>query len=161
MTGGRCFVFNHHLTDSFRSKKSTKQALAEWLCTKHLELRDAWEIGDPSVVAKLSQLLATGLENANFVVRGRFHGGEFSEVKVLHGRSKREEAWYGCEPRGLAKPVTQVHRQNARVPEDVLDALQYDLTQDHLDLNAQVNQRSTTHPTFNKVWSGTVSSKLG
>ena len=29
---------------------STEQALAEWLCTKHLELRDALEIGDPSVV---------------------------------------------------------------------------------------------------------------
>ena len=39
---------------------STEQALAEWLCTKHLELRDALEIGDPSVVAELSQLLATG-----------------------------------------------------------------------------------------------------
>ena len=31
---------------------STEQALAEWLCTKHLELRDALEIGDPSVVAE-------------------------------------------------------------------------------------------------------------
>ena len=39
---------------------STEQALAEWLCAKHLELRDALEIGDPSVVAELSQLLAAG-----------------------------------------------------------------------------------------------------
>ena len=39
---------------------STEQALAEWLCSKHLELRDALEIGDPSVVAELSQLLAAG-----------------------------------------------------------------------------------------------------
>ena len=35
-------------------------ASAEWLCAKHLELRDALEMGDPSVVAELSQLLAAG-----------------------------------------------------------------------------------------------------
>ena len=39
---------------------STEQAIAEWMCSKHLELRDALEIGDPSVVVELSQLLATG-----------------------------------------------------------------------------------------------------
>ena len=48
-----------------------------------------------------------GLENANFV-RGRFHGGEFSEVKVLHGRSKREEAWFGLRASKVGEPVTRV-----------------------------------------------------
>ena len=37
---------------------STEQALAEWLCTKHLELRDALEI--VSGGGELSQLLAGG-----------------------------------------------------------------------------------------------------
>ena len=39
---------------------STEQSLAEWSCAKHLELRDALETGDPSLVAELSQLLAVG-----------------------------------------------------------------------------------------------------
>ena len=37
---------------------STEQALVEWLCVKHLELRV--EIGDLSVVAELIHLLAAG-----------------------------------------------------------------------------------------------------
>ena len=32
----------------------------EWLCTKHLELRDALEIGDPLIISELTQLLAAG-----------------------------------------------------------------------------------------------------
>ena len=44
---------------------SSEQVFAEWLCSKHLELRDALEIGDPAVVAELSQLLARSRESQN------------------------------------------------------------------------------------------------
>ena len=91
-----------------------------------------------------------GRENANFV-GSCVYGGEFSEVRVLHGRSRREEARYGMRASRLAKLVTQVLVQthaavlsvkgSRRIPEDVLDALQFDLTQDDSDSNAQVNQR--------------------
>ena len=39
---------------------SSPQLLSEWLCAKHLELRDALEMGDPLIVAELTQLLAAG-----------------------------------------------------------------------------------------------------
>ena len=39
---------------------SSPQLLTEWLCVKHLELRDALEMGDPLIVAELTQLLAAG-----------------------------------------------------------------------------------------------------
>ena len=39
---------------------TTAQQLAEWLCNKHLELRDALELGDACIVAELTQLLAKG-----------------------------------------------------------------------------------------------------
>ena len=38
------------------------------------------------------------------------------------------------------------HQRSRRVPEDVLDALQFDLTQDDSDSNAQVNQRRHSPP---------------
>ena len=108
-----------------------------------------------------------GRENADFV-RGRFHGGEFSEVRVLHGRSRREEARYGMRastvgeashpgPRSDTRRSSQRQRSRSRgVPEDVLDALQFDLTQDDSDSNVQVNQRRhspTPHSTrFGSSW---------
>ena len=39
---------------------SSPQLLSEWLCAKHLELRDVLEMGDPLIVAELIQLLAAG-----------------------------------------------------------------------------------------------------
>ena len=75
-------------------------------------------------------------ENAD-IVRGRFHGGKFGEVRILQGKSRREEAQYGLrasrvdEASHPGPPGRQ--RSNQGVPEDVLDALQYDLTQDDSD----------------------------
>ena len=37
-----------------------EQELTEWMCTKHLELRDALEIGSNELVVEISQLLAKG-----------------------------------------------------------------------------------------------------
>ena len=39
---------------------NSKQELADWMCTKHLELRDALEIGPNELVVETSQLLAKG-----------------------------------------------------------------------------------------------------
>ena len=41
------------------------------------------------------------------IVRGRFHGGKFGEVRFLQGRSRRKRSTV-CERRGSAKPVTRV-----------------------------------------------------
>ena len=39
---------------------NSEQELAEWTCAKHLELRDALEIGPNELVVELSQLMAKG-----------------------------------------------------------------------------------------------------
>ena len=39
---------------------NSEQELTEWMCTKHLELRDALEIGSNELVVEISQLLAKG-----------------------------------------------------------------------------------------------------
>ena len=57
---------------------SNEQALAEWLWTKHLELMDALEIGDPSVVAvepTLGQIRTTkAMGGSPGVAHARMHG---------------------------------------------------------------------------------------
>ena len=39
---------------------SSPELISEWLCAKHLELRDALEMGDTLIVAELTQLWAAG-----------------------------------------------------------------------------------------------------
>ena len=102
-------------------------------------LRGALVIGDPSLVAELSQLS----------VRDCVHGGEFGEVRVLQGRSRREEA--SCEirasrtceashpgPRSGARGSLQRRRSRS-----LLDALQFDLTQYDSSSNCQGNGRQS------------------
>ena len=89
---------------------------------KHLELRDALEIGDASVVAELANSWPRGCENAN-TVRCRFHGGKFGEVRFLQGTTRREEAQYGLRALRVGEashpgPPGR-HRSNQGVPDDV------------------------------------------
>ena len=95
-----------------------------------------------------------GSETAD-TVRGCVYGGEFGEVRVLQGRSRREEARYGMRasrigeashpgPRSGARGSLQRRRSRSRgAPEDVLDALQFDLTQFDSDSNGQGNGRQS------------------
>ena len=69
---------------------------------------------------------------------------------------QEEEARYGVRASRVGEashpgPRSDTHRssqhqRSRRVPEDVLDALQFDLTQDDSDSNAQVNQRRHSPP---------------
>ena len=89
-----------------------------------------------------------GCENAD-IVRDRFHGGKFGEVRFLQGMSRREEAQYGLrassvgEARHPGPPGRQ--RSNQGVPEDVLEALQYDLTQDMIQIPDQLCGEGRQH----------------
>ena len=104
---------------------------------KHLELRDAF--GDRRCISGGGVEPTLGnrsCENAD-IVRARFHGGKFGEVRFLQGRSRREEAQYGlrawrvgeaCHPSPPGR-----HTSNQGVPDDVFDTLQHDFTQDDSD----------------------------
>ena len=79
------------------------------------------------------------------------HGGQFREVSSQNGRSKREEAQCGLQASRVGEachpgPPT-AHSQHS-VPEEVLDALQFDLSRDDSDsnvLNSQEGSHEVAH----------------
>ena len=85
---------------------STGQALAEWFCVKHLELRDALETRDRPVVAELSHFLAAG------AVKMETLSGAVSMVaSSVRSIPERKIQEYGLL-QGLAKRVIRVFLQH-------------------------------------------------
>ena len=79
--------------DELAAKKfHSSQLLSEWLCAKHLELRDALEMGDPLIVVEPTRLLAAG-----------------AKMQAMSGRKMAKKKKFGMECGRVesAKPPTQ------------------------------------------------------